>query len=82
MEDKVIMETSLSLAKGGCGLLMHGAIEANTPAVKKQFESALQEFLTIQGDIFVEMESAGLYNVEAAPENKIKKACDKHKPSL
>lgn len=82
MEDKIIMETALSLAKSGCGLLMHGAIESNTPAIKKQFESSLQEFLTIQGDIFTEMESAGLYNVEAALESKIKKACDKHKPSL
>ncbi len=82
MEDKIIMNSVLTSVKNGCDLLLHGSIEANTPKVKKQFEAALQEYLTTQGDIFTEMESAGLYNIENTTETKISKVRSKHQESL
>lgn len=74
MDDKIIMNTALTLTKNACDIMMHGAIEANNNKVKKTFTDTLSQFLTMQGDIFKEMESAGLYNIENVPETKLNKA--------
>lgn len=80
MEDKIIMNTSLTLTKNACEILMHGAIESSTPKIKKTFIEALDKFLNIQGEIFTEMENAGLYTIEQVPESKIQKASTKFAP--
>lgn len=82
MEDKIIMNTTLSLVKNACELLMHGTIESSTPNIKSTFLGALDDYLNIQGDIFKEMESDGLYKIENVLESKISKTCNKHEPTL
>lgn len=75
------MNTSLTLTKNTCDILMHGAIEASTPNIKSLFTTHLDKYLEIQGKIFKEMEEQGMYKLEDVPESKIKKACDKHSPT-
>lgn len=82
MDDKIIMNTALTLTKNACDIMMHGAIEANNNKVKKTFTDTLSQFLTMQGDIFKEMESAGLYNIENVPETKLNKARGKFDSTL
>lgn len=82
MEDKVIMNTALTLTKNACDILFHGTIEASTPKIKTAFNESLDKFLTIQGDIFKEMETAGLYNIENVTESKISKVNSKYESSL
>lgn len=82
MDDKVIMNTVLTMTKNACDIMMHGAIEANNAKVKKTFQDTLGQFLTMQGDIFTEMESAGLYNIENVPETKLTKARGKYERTL
>ncbi|HBA37807.1 MAG TPA: spore coat protein [Firmicutes bacterium] len=81
MEDKVIMNTCLTLTKNTCDILMHGAIEASTPNIKSLFETQLTKYLEVQGEIFKEMEKSGMYKMENVPESKIKKTCEKHQPT-
>lgn len=82
MDDKVIMNTALTLSKNACEILLHGTIESNAPKVKNTFLDALDEFLNIQGELFTEMESAGLYNIENVPESKITKMFSKYDSTL
>ncbi len=82
MDDKIIMNTALTLTKNACDIMMHGAIEANNPKVKKTFSDTLGQFLAMQGEIYSEMESAGLYNTENVPESKLNKARGKFQSTL
>lgn len=82
MEDKIIMDTSLTIVKNACDLLMHGTIESSTKNIKSTFQTYLDKYLTLQGDIYKTMEEGGLYTVETVPESKIKKCCDKHPNTL
>ncbi len=82
MDDKIIMNTALTLTKNACDIMMHGAIEANNAKVKKIFSDSLGQFLSMQGELFSEMENAGLYNIEDVPESKISKARTKYDSSL
>ncbi len=78
MEDKVIMNTALTFSKNACELLLHGSIESSTPKVKSTFMDGLNKALTMQGDIFKEMEVGGLYNIEDVQQSKIDKAYKKY----
>ena len=82
MEDKIIMNTALTLTKNACDILMHGSIESNNQKVKKTFIDSLNLILNAQGSIFSEMEKAGLYTIENVPETKITKARGKFESSL
>lgn len=82
MEDKIIMNTSLTLAKNMCDILMHGAIESSTSKIKTTFIKSLSEYLNLQGSIYKAMEEAGLYKMETIENSKISEACSKHEPSL
>lgn len=64
MDDKTIMNTLLNETKGMCGLMMHGSIESATPKVRKQFDSALKESLTMQKDIYQKMTEKGWYQMQ------------------
>ena len=82
MEDKIIMNTALTLVKNTCEILMHGAIEASTPKIKTTFTEGLDKFISVQGDIFKDMENAGLYNIENVPETKLNKTFSKYESTL
>lgn len=82
MDDKIIMNTVLTLTKNACDIMMHGAIESNNQKVKKTFSDSLDQFIAMQGEIFTEMENAGLYNIENVPETKLTKARGKYESTL
>ncbi len=81
-DDKIIMNTSLTLVKNMCEILLHGSIEASTKDVKTTFIEGLNCYLEEQGNIFTEMESAGLYKLENVPVSKITKASSKYNSTL
>ncbi len=82
MDDKIIMNTTLTLVKNACELAMHGTIEANTKNVKSTFLDTLDKYLEMQGKIFTEMESAGLYKIENVNSSKINKTASKYESTL
>lgn len=71
MQDKNIMQDILMLEKGVCDLYMHGAIESSTQNINRTFKSALDSSLTLQDNIYREMEAKGWYTTEQADQNKI-----------
>ncbi len=79
MDDKIIMNAALTMTKNACDIMMHGAIESNNA---KAFQDSLGQFITMQGDIFTEMENAGLYTTENVPESKLTKARNKFENTL
>ena len=77
MEDKIIMSTVLGNVKGMCDLMMHGTVEAATPAVRAAFDAALEECLCMQADIYAKMAAKGWYPAEQAEQQKIEKVKQK-----
>lgn len=73
MDDKTIMENLLNTAKGACDLYMHGTIESPTMNVRQTFDSALNNTLCIQDDIYKKMSAKGWYTTEQAEQQKINK---------
>ena len=71
MNDKNLMENILLLEKGVCDLYMHGTIESSTDNVHNAFNSALNNALCMQDDIYDKMAAKGWYPVEQAEQNKI-----------
>ncbi len=82
MDDKIIMNTALTLVKNSCELAMHGTVEASTKNVKATFLDTLEKYLEVQGKIFTEMESAGLYKLENVNSSKISKTASKYQSTL
>ena len=50
--------------------------------VKTTFTEGLDKFISVQGDIFKDMENAGLYNIENVPETKLNKTFSKYESTL
>ena len=73
MDDKTIMENLLNTAKGACDLYMHGTIESPTMNVRQTFDSALNNTLCIQDDIYKKMSAKGWYTTEQAEQQIINK---------
>lgn len=73
MDDKIIMENLLHTAKGACDLYMHGTIESPTMNVHQAFDSALNNSLCMQDDIYKKMSAKGWYTTEQAEQQKINK---------
>lgn len=73
MDDKTIMENLLHTAKGVCDLYMHGTIESPTMNVHQAFDSALNNSLCMQDDIYKKMSAKGWYTTENAEQQKISK---------
>ena len=71
MSDKNLMEDILLLEKGGCDLFMHGAIESSTANVHQAFNTALNDSLCMQDDIYKKMSGKGWYQTEQVEQNKI-----------
>ncbi len=70
MNDQAIMENLLLMTKGVCDLYMHGAIEsAGTKPVHAAFQSALDDSLSMQGDLYNAMSQKGWHsNQQATPQ--------------
>lgn len=71
MNDKNLMENILLLEKGVCDLYMHGTIESSTDNVHNAFNSALNNALCMQDDIYDKMAAKGWYPTEQVEQNKI-----------
>lgn len=71
MNDKNLMENILLLEKGVCDLYMHGTIESSTDNVHNAFNSALNNALCMQDEIYDKMAAKGWYPTEQVEQNKI-----------
>ena len=71
MDDRNLMQNLLLLEKGCCDLYMHGAVESATKNVLGAFNSALDDSLTMQDEIFSKMQQKGWYNLANAEQTKI-----------
>lgn len=71
MDDKNLMENILLLEKGVCDLYMHGTIESSTDNVHNAFNSALNDSLCMQDELYDKMTAKGWYPTEQAEQNKI-----------
>lgn len=71
MDDKNLMENILLLEKGVCDFYMHGTIESSTDNVHNAFNSALNDSLCMQDELYDKMTAKGWYPTEQAEQNKI-----------
>lgn len=71
MGDKNLMENILLLEKGTCDLYLHGTMEASTTNVHKAFDSALNDSLCMQDEVYSKMSAKGWYPAEMAEQTKI-----------
>lgn len=78
MDDRTIMDNLLSVTKGACDLMMHGAIESSTPNVHSAFSKALNETICMQNEIYAKMTQKGWYPTETAPQQQITQAKQKY----
>jgi len=71
MDDKTIMMTILNNIKGTCDLMMHGTIESSTPNVHNAFSSSLQDYVSMQNEIYNKMSQKGWYQMTLADASQI-----------
>ena len=71
MNDQMIMQDILLTTKGVCDLYMHGTIESATQNVQQTFDSALNDSLCMQGDIYSKMSQKGWYPAQQAEQKQI-----------
>ncbi len=71
MDDKNLMENILLLEKGVCDLYLHGAIESSTASVHQTFQSALNDALKMQDNVYDQMAAKGWYPTEQAEQTKV-----------
>lgn len=77
MDDKCIMENILLTEKGVCDLYLHGSIESNTQNVHQSFNTALNDSLCIQDELYKKMSQKGWYPTEQAEQQQIQKVKNK-----
>ena len=71
MNEQMIMENILLTTKGACDLYMHGTIESANQNVQQVFDSALNETLCMQDDVYQKMSAKGWYQVQQAQQPEI-----------
>lgn len=71
MSDRDIMENLLLTTKGVCDLYMHGTLESTTTNIHQAFNTALNDSLCMQDNIYKEMQSHGWYSTEQAQQQQI-----------
>lgn len=77
MDDRTIMENLLNSVKGTCDLMMHGSIESATPTVHSTFNTALNECLSIQNQVYAKMSAKGWYTSTPVEQQKVDSAKQK-----
>jgi spore coat protein CotF len=78
MNDQSIMENILLTTKGVCDLYMHGAIESATQNVQNTFDTALNDSLCMQSDIYQKMSQKGWYPAQKADQQQIDQVRQKY----
>lgn len=71
------MENILLTEKGVCDLFLHGTIESSTANVHQAFNTALNDSLCMQDELYKKMAQKGWYPTEQAEEQKIQKVKQK-----
>ncbi|MBQ3265870.1 MAG: spore coat protein [Ruminococcus sp.] len=71
MDDKNLMQNLLLLEKGCCDLYLHGAVESATKNVLGAFNSALDDSLSMQDEIYSKMSQKGWYTNQNVDQTKI-----------
>jgi spore coat protein CotF len=71
MNDQMIMQDLLNVAKGVADLYLHGAIESATTNVRQAFTTALNETLTTQANIYQKMAAKGWYPAQQAGQQQM-----------
>ena len=71
MNDQNLMENLLLLEKGVCDLFLHGTIESSTGNVHQAFDSALNDSLCMQSDVYQKMSQKGWYTAQQADQQQI-----------
>lgn len=69
MEEKLIMGNILTLTKNICELLLHACIES--PNNNDVLDDVLDEYLSLQHDIYSIMEQQGMYKISFVDDEKI-----------
>ena len=77
MSDKEIMEGILLNTKGAIDLYMHGAIESGTPKVHQAFNTALNDAICMQNNVYKQMSDHGWYPAEQAQQQKLQQVKQK-----
>jgi spore coat protein CotF len=78
MNDKEIMEGILLTTKGVCDLYLHGSIESSTPNVHDAFNTALNDAICMQKEIYSTMQSRGWYPTQQAQAQSIQQVRQKY----
>ena len=78
MNDQSIMENILLTTKGVCDLYMHGTIESGTQNVQQAFDTALNDSLCMQSDIYQKMSQKGWYPAQQADQQQINQVRQKY----
>lgn len=78
MNDRDIMEGILLTTKGVCDLYMHGSIESGTPNVHQAFNTALNDALCMQSNIYKQMSDRGWYSTEQVQPQKLQQVKQKY----
>lgn len=78
MDDKTIMTTILNNVKGACDLMMHGTIESSTPNIHNAFNSSLQDYMSMQNEIYNKMSQKGWYQMTLADNAQIQQTKQKY----
>lgn len=71
MDNKVRLESILTLTKSICMLYINGCIESVNKDVKKLMQNGLKESLKLQEDIFNIMMKNNMYNISNVKESVI-----------
>ena len=71
MNDQIIMENLLQVTKGACDLYMHGTIESSTQNVHTAFDTALNDTLCMQDQLYQKMSQKGWYPMQNVEQQKI-----------
>ena len=78
MNDREIMEGILLTAKGVCDLYMHGSIESGTPKIHQAFNTALNDTICMQKNIYKQMTDHGWYSTEQAQPQRLQQVKQKY----
>lgn len=78
MDDKCVMENILLTTKGVCDLYMHGTIESSTADVHTAFNTALNNSLKMQDEIYKKMAAKGWYPAQQVQQQQIEQVKQKY----
>ena len=81
MDDRCIMENLLLTTKGASDLKLHGAIESPTANVHQAFDTALNNSISMQEEIYKKMSARGWYSADTAEQTKIMKVKNQYASS-